>query len=287
MQTNAPHPSTGQNPLVTPVLKWAGGKRQLLSEILRRIPSEMTTYYEPFLGGGAVLFRLQPDRAIVNDSNAELVNVYATIRDNPDELLQLLAAHRNEPDYFYAIRELDRSPAYASLTGAERASRILYLNKTCYNGLFRVNRQGQFNAPFGRYRNPTIATPEVIHAVSRFLRRRDIRILNGDFADSVKGARRGSFVYFDPPYMPVSASASFTGYTQGGFNRNDQERLRDLCDRLTRKGVKFLLSNSATPFVLDLYKAYHIEQVGASRAINANAKKRGEVPEVLVRNYQP
>ncbi len=274
------------DPMIAPVLKWAGGKRQLLPEILRRIPSRFTTYYEPFLGGGAVLFRLQPARAIVNDCNAELVNVYHTIRDNPEALLALLAGHRNEADYFYAIRELDRTPAYASMSTVERASRILYLNKTCYNGLFRVNRLGQFNAPFGRYRNPTIAIPDNIRAVSRYLNRRDVRMLNTDFADAVKGARKGSFVYFDPPYMPVSDSANFTGYTQGGFTRADQARLRQTCERLTRNGVRFLLSNSATPHVLDLYRDFHIEQVGATRAINTNPDKRGEVMEVLVRNYR-
>lgn len=273
--------------LVAPVLKWAGGKRQILQHILKQIPEEFSTYYEPFLGGGAVFFDLQPQKAVVNDINEELVNVYTVIRDNLEELIEDLKKHKNERDYFYAIRELDRDKEkYRELSNVERASRIIYLNKTCYNGLFRVNRQGEFNAPFGRYKNPNIVNERTLRAVSNYLNKAKVTLRCGDFEGVVKGIRKGSFVYFDPPYDPVSDSANFTGYDKGGFNRAEQVRLKMLCDELDARGVRFLLSNSATDFILELYKDYHITIVRANRAINSRGDKRGKVDEVLVKNYQ-
>lgn len=276
-----------KNKLVAPVLKWVGGKRQLLPEIEKYIPNKFSTYYEPFLGGGAVLFHLQPSKAVVNDVNQELINLYQVIKDNVEELIKELEKHKNEQDYFYEIRELDRDKEkYDSLTNIEKASRIIYLNKTCYNGLFRVNQQGEFNTPFGKYKNPNIVNEATLRAVNIYFNKANITFKSGDFEETVKGIRKGSFVYLDPPYDPVSNSANFTGYDKGGFNREEQSRLKKLCDNLNNKGVSFLLSNSATDFILDLYKDYKIEIVQAKRAINSQGHKRGEVDEVLVRNYE-
>jgi len=276
-----------KNQLVLPVLKWAGGKRQLLQEIIKHIPDKYSTYYEPFLGGGAVLFELQPSKAVVNDINEELMNVYLVIRDHVEELIESLRKHKNEAEYFYKIRELDRDKnRYNQLSNVEKASRIIYLNKTCYNGLFRVNSQGQFNVPFGSYKNPNIVNETTLRAVSNYFNKAEISFKCGDFEEAVKGARKGSFVYFDPPYDPVSDTSSFTGYDIGGFDKEEQIRLKELCDKLNKKGVKFLLSNSATDFILDLYKDYNITIVQANRAINSKGNKRGKVDEVLVKNYE-
>ena len=275
------------NKLVVPVVKWAGGKRQLLSEIKRYIPRDFSTYYEPFLGGGAVLFDLQPLKAVVNDINEELINVYKVIQNNVEELIQDLRKHVNEEEYFYRIRELDRNEEeYSKLTNVQRASRILYLNKTCYNGLFRVNSAGQFNAPFGRYKRPNIVNEDTLRAVNQYFNEADIKFMCCDFEKAVESISKGDFVYFDPPYDPVSDSANFTGYAKGGFNREEQIRLKKLCDKLDSQGVKFLLSNSATSFITELYKDYHIEIIQAKRAINSKGNERGEVDEVLVRNYE-
>lgn len=276
-----------KNSLVLPVLKWAGGKRQLLSDINKYIPKHISTYYEPFIGGGAVLFDLQPNKAVVNDVNEELINVYRVIRDNVEELIVDLNTHENTAEYFYYVRSKDRDEeVFASMTDIEKASRIIFLNKTCYNGLFRVNQAGEFNSPFGRYSNPNIVNATTLRAVSKYFNKNKITFKNMDFADALKGIRKGSFVYFDPPYDPVSDSSSFTGYARGGFDRTEQVRLKRLCDRLDARGVKFLLSNSSTEFILDLYKGYRIELIKAKRTINSKGDSRGDVKEVLVRNYE-
>ncbi|RYD03639.1 hypothetical protein N752_18875 [Desulforamulus aquiferis] len=215
------------------------------------------------------------------------MNVYQVIKYDVESLIKDLAKHKNQPEYFYQIRELDRDKEkYSRLTQVEKASRIIYLNKTCYNGLFRVNRAGEFNAPFGKYRNPNIVNEITLRAVNNYFNKAKITFLNGDFEDVVKGIRKGSFVYFDPPYDPVSSSANFTGYDKGGFNRAEQERLKKLCDTLNNKGVKFLLSNSATDFIKHLYRDYRVEIIQAKRAINSKGELRGEVDEVLVRNFE-
>ena len=269
-----------------PFLKWVGGKRQLISEIDPLLPKRISTYYEPFVGGGAVFLHRQPSKAVINDYNDELVNVYETIRDDIDELISDLATHENDPDYFYKIRALDRQEGFDELSKVKRASRIIYLNKTCFNGLYRVNSSGEFNTPFGRYKNPNIINEPVLRAVSDYLNNNDITFKSGDFEDALKGIRKGAFVYFDPPYDPVSKSSNFTGYVQGGFDDNEQIRLSEVCHKLNSKGIKFLLSNSATPFIKDLYKDFNIIEVGATRSINSVGSKRGEVMEVLVRNYE-
>lgn len=275
-----------KNQLVAPVVKWVGGKRQLLGEILPLLPQHFTTYCEPFLGGGAVLFALQPSKAIVNDLNGDLMAVYETIRDDVDPLILDLKKHENASAYFYTIRDLDRNKeAYQALSKVERASRLIYLNKTCFNGLFRVNSSGEFNSPFGHYKNPNIVNEPVLRAVNKYFASSNITFCNEDFAVTLDRVGKGGFVYLDPPYDPVSDTANFTGYNRGGFDRNEQIRLKECCDALTRRGIKFLLSNSATPFIQELYQDYTISIVQAKRSINSDGTKRGAIEEVLIRNY--
>jgi DNA adenine methylase len=275
-----------KNQLAQPFLKWAGGKRQLLPQIRQYVPDKIKTYYEPFIGAGAVLFDIQPKNAVINDVNVELVNVYNTIKYNVDELIEDLKKHENTSEYFYAIRDLDRQNEYEHLTSIERASRVIFLNKTCFNGLFRVNSQGQFNVPFGKYKNPKIVNESVIRAVHQYLVSNDVTILNTDFEKVLETAKRGDFIYLDPPYDPVSNTSSFTGYSLDGFNKDDQRRLKYTFVELDKRGCKVLLSNSATDFIKDLYDGFIIEIVSASRNINAKASGRGKIDEVLVRNYE-
>lgn len=275
------------NELCKPFLKWAGGKRQLLPTIRKRIPENFSTYYEPFVGAGAVLFDIMPSKAVINDANKELINVYKVIKNHIDELIRELKGHINEEEYYYDVRKLDRREDYKDMSPVKKASRILFLNKTCYNGLFRVNQKGQFNVPFGRYKNPNIVNEDVLRAVHNYLNNNNIKILNTDFEDGIKYMRKEAFVYFDPPYHPISDTSSFTGYTTDGFDADDQRRLKYLCDELNDRGCRFLLSNSSAELILDLYNEddYKIEYVDANRCINSVAKSRGEIEEVLVRNY--
>lgn len=274
------------NELVAPVVKWVGGKRQLIKQIAPLIPKTYPTYCEPFLGGGAVLFHLQPKHAIINDANSDLIELYEVIRDSVEELIESLSGHENSADYFYNIRALDRDKKqYAALSPIDRASRLIYLNKTCYNGLFRVNNAGEFNTPFGAYKNPNIVNAVTLRAVSKYLRENDIILNNGDFAHVLKNLPERSFVYLDPPYDPVSDSSAFTGYTSIGFGRNEQIRLRKYCDELNERGIRFLMSNSDTEFIRDQYSNYIIDTVQAVRNINSRGDRRGNVSEVLVHNY--
>lgn len=281
-----------KNKLVMPVLKWVGGKRQLLSEIKKYMPkiNKNSTYYEPFVGGGAVLFEMQPDKAVINDINRDLIDVYKVIKDNVEDLIKELKKDKysNTSEAFYDIRELDRQPKkYNNLTGIQKAARILYLNKTCYNGLYRVNSIGEFNSPFGRYKNPNIVNEVGLRAVSKYFNDADITFLSGDFESTVKGIKKGSVVYFDPPYAPISKTSNFTGYNESGFGEEQQERLKKLCDKLTDKGIHILLSNSDCDFIRELYhdtEKYEIISVKAKRAINSVGDSRGEVSEVLIKN---
>ena len=276
-----------KNNLVTPVLKWVGGKRQLLDTLRPLLPKTISKYCEPFVGGGAMLFDLQPKKALVNDINSDLILVYTVIRDNVDELIQRLEQFENTSEMFYSVRDWDRDlEKYEALSDVERAARVIYLNKTCYNGLYRVNNAGEFNAPFGNYKNPNIVNAPVLRAVNAYFNAAEITFSSVDYAELLKNVRRGTFVYLDPPYDPVSDTSSFTGYARGGFTRDDQIRLRECCDELNRRGVRFMLSNSATDFIREQYAAYHITTVQAKRAINSVASKRGDVDEVVVRNYE-
>ena len=276
--------------LARPFLKWAGGKRQLLPEIRKHFPREFGTYFEPFVGAGAVLFDLQPPSAVINDANEELINCYHVVKSNPDELIRLADEHeRNDSkEYFYQLRELDRTPDLGRLSPEARAARILYINKTCFNGLFRVNKDWQFNAPYGkRDKTPQVGDPTVVRAVSRYFNEAQVEILSGDFRDAVASAREGDFVYFDPPYDRPPKSTAFTGYASGGFGREEQKALKILCDELTRSGCHVLLSNSDTDFVRELFrnrKRYTVHEVKARRSINSVGAARGEVKELLIFN---
>jgi DNA adenine methylase len=282
---------TASNPL-KPFLKWAGGKRQLLPEILsKHLPPDFASlspkqYFEPFIGAGAVLLALQPSRATIGDQNAELVNCYQVIRDRLPELIDALQEHRNEAEYYYQVRQWDRQDDFDRRDEVVRAARIIFLNKTCYNGLFRVNNQGQFNVPFGRYRNPKILDTEALKAIHDYLRSAQVHINQGDFQETVRSAQAGDFVYFDPPYDPLTATASFTSYGAGGFDQAAQIRLRDIFVELHQRGCWLLLSNSDTEFIRELYDGFAICSIDATRAINSNPLKRGKISEVLIKNYE-
>lgn len=267
-----------------PFVKWVGGKTQLLPELVKRVPGDINRYYEPFVGGGALFFRLQPHRACLTDSNPALVNLYTVIRDKVDELVKDLDKHIYDEEYFYKIRSVDRTAEYEHWTDVQRASRFIYLNKTCYNGLYRVNSKGQFNAPFGRYTNPTILDSENLYACHAVLKKTVVEV--SDFYNIRRRVRPNDFVYFDPPYAPLSATAKFTSYTQNGFDVDTQYRLRDLCRALDKRSIRFMLSNSSASLILDLYAEFNIELVYATRSINSNVRKRGKVPEVIVTNYE-
>jgi DNA adenine methylase len=286
-RTSNPGITLRRNDLLQPFLKWAGGKRQLVPEIRKYIPHKFKLYFEPFIGAGAVLFDLQPQTALINDANEELINCYRVIKEDPEGLIAHTRQHRNTKEYFYRLRSLDRAPEFKSLSTVDRASRIIFLNKTCYNGLFRVNSQGQFNVPFGKYANPVIVDEIVIRAASRFFNEAQVQISNDDFEVALSGAGRGDFVYLDPPYDPLSDTSSFTGYNLNSFGRDEQRRLQRVCDDLTRRGCKVLLSNSATEFIRELYSdtsRYTIVEVEANRNINSVGTSRGKISELLIFN---
>jgi DNA adenine methylase len=266
-----------------PFLKWVGGKTQLLPELSTRIPCHIDNYFEPFIGGGAFFFYLQPPIATIVDINEELINTYKVIKEQPEELIEDLKKHIYNPEYYYQIRNIDRSSEYKFWSDVERASRLIYLNKTCFNGLYRVNSKGQFNTPIGKYKNPKIVDETNLKVCSRVLQ--NTQIIHGSFLEIERLVNSDDFVYFDPPYAPLNATSNFTGYNQHGFDESMQLILRDLCLRLDAKNVKFMLSNSNTPLILDLYRDFKIDFVYATRAINSKAEKRGKIPEVIVTNY--
>jgi len=264
-----------------PFLKWVGGKTQLLDRIGPHLPDEIDRYYEPFVGGGALFFRFGPSTATLGDANPELVHCWSIVRDEPDALIEALRVHVYEKDYYYSVRALRPE----DLPPIERAARTVFLNRTGFNGLYRVNKSGGFNVPFGRYKNPLICDEENIRACSRFLQETDLRC--GDFEAVVKGASEGDFVYFDPPYIPMSATANFTDYRPGGFGRPQHDRLAKTMERLARRGVKVVLSNSDAPGVRGLYEGLKapnlkVHVVRATRSINSKATRRGKVNELLV-----
>ena len=272
-----------------PIIKYPGGKTQLLPEIYSRLPPKLQdiSYYEPFLGGGSVALRLMSGIItkdfVISDVNPELMMMYRVVKDNPQELIDILNQHPNDPNHYIEVREWDRDPnAFAQYSDIERAARLIYLNRTCYNGLFRVNSKGQFNMAFGSYSNPTICDSQTILDVSTFLNRSGVTLSCGDFQMVLKGIRNPAmtFAYLDPPY-----DETYTSYTSGGFGKQDQRRLKDVCDDLNSKGVKFMLSNSKTDYILNLYSSYQIDTIKAKRSINRNSAGRGSVDEVIIRNY--
>ena len=265
------------------MLKWVGGKRQLLPELLARLPQSFNAYHEPFVGGGALFYELTAQGRItgacLSDANPSLIDVYMGLRDCVDEVIALLRGHVYEREHYYRIRAL--RPETLSLP--ERAARVIYLNKTCYNGLYRENRRGEFNVPLGRYKNPTICDEPNLRAASRALQ--GVDIARRHYSTVLNYAQPGDFVYFDPPYHPLSATANFTAYDRRGFGPDDQRQLRDVFARLAKRGVAAMLSNSDTPFIRELYDGFVIDQVFVARAVNSKASGRGKVAEVIVGNY--
>ena len=296
--------------MARPFLKWAGGKRQLISEIEARLPSdidECSSYVEPFIGGGAVLFHLLESRRFdevhISDLNPELVLCYRTLQEDADEVIKHLSKmiesypseQEDRKESYYAIREdwnsdVGKIPSLSKTRMAKRTAQTLFLNKTCFNGLFRVNRKGEFNVPIGSYVNPSFPASEDLLEVQKALQ--GITIHEAPFEECESWVSKDSFVYFDPPYRPLSDTANFVSYAKGDFNDQDQERLATLFRELDQKGAKVLLSNSdpkntvpEDDFFDDLYSGFTIDRVEANRAINSNPDRRGAITELLIRNY--
>lgn len=272
-----------------PFLKWVGGKGQLLPALLERIAlvGKISGYHEPFIGGGALFFALRAggslpeDRVFLSDTNPNLLDAYLGVRDAVDEVIARLLSHKAKhgEEHYYAQR------AAVPRHVAGRAARIIYLNKTCYNGLYRENSKGGFNVPMGRYKNPGICDEENLRAASAALQ--GVNIARRDFRTVLDHAKKGDLVYFDPPYWPVSATSSFTAYAKDNFGEQDQRDLAAVFSALAKRGVKVLLSNSDTPFVRELYRDFPIDTVLATRNVNSRADRRGKVNEVLVRSFGP
>lgn len=272
-----------------PFVKWAGGKRQIIDKLKEYVPDEFGVYYEPFVGGGALLFELSVGKAIINDSNKELMNVYNVLCDENKFKKMCGVLNRYEvehsKDFYYEIRNKDRNKnTYNKLSDYTRAARTIYLNKACFNGLYRVNRKNEFNVPFGKKNQVNTYDGSNLITVSNYLTMNDIKIMSVDFEDAVKEAKRGDFVYFDPPYD--SDTKTFNSYTEEGFGKDEQKRLARVFKELDKRGVYVMLSNHNTVLVNELYKGYNIHKIEAKRNINANGKKRGNVEEVIITNYE-
>jgi DNA adenine methylase len=266
-----------------PFLKWVGGKRQIIEALLDHVPAlgRASTYHEPFVGGGALFFALRHSRAMLSDNNERLVRTYKGVRDRVEDVVKLLRQYKrkHDPDFFQHMRQkqVDELQDDAAV-----AAWMIYLNKTGFNGLYRVNSRNMFNVPLGRYENPAICDEANLRACSRALQ--GVDIAHRDFTTVLQHARKGHFVYFDPPYVPLSATSSFTGYTADGFGPSDQERLRDVARELKARGVHVLLSNSGAGFVREIYaEGFELQEVQASRQVNCNAKGRGKIKELLIR----
>jgi DNA adenine methylase len=269
--------------VAAPVVKWVGGKTKLLPELLSRMPTQFGRYYEAFAGGAALFFRVAPERAVLNDSNPDLVRLYTTIANDVGAVIRRLEIHRqkhgeHDERHYYATRERWNED-HTAWPDADRAATFIYLNKTCFNGLWRVNRSGDFNVPIGRYADPPICVPDALRAAQRVLSRAVLRC--GSYDAAVADAKAGDFIYFDPPYDPVTPTANFTSYTAGAFGPEHQRALADCARTLVARGCKVMLSNSDTPYVRSLYKGFRVERVKCPRAINSNAAKRGDVDEVI------
>lgn len=271
-----------------PFTKWTGGKRQLLPVIRELMPKTYNRYFEPFVGGGALFFDLAPKDAVINDFNAELINCYQQIKDNPQELIEILKVHQeyNSKEYYLDLRSADRDERIDMMSEVQRAARILYMLRVNFNGLYRVNSKNQFNVPYGRYKNPKIVDEELIYAISVYLNNNQLEIKVGDFEKAIVDVRTGDFVYFDPPYIPLSETSAFTSYTHEGFSFADQVRLRDAFKRLSDTGAYVMLSNSSSALVEELYKDFNIHYVEATRTNGAKSSSRGKISEIIVTNYE-
>lgn len=276
-----------RGPLPRPVIKWAGGKTQLLPHLLAHVPASVGHYREPFVGSAALFFELwragRIKNATLSDVNSELIGLYKVIRDNVEGLIACLREHEHgkfDPAYFYTVRHWDREPTWQHRPAVERAARLIFLNKTCYNGLHRVNRRGQFNVPWGRYTDPCVCDAPNLRAASTALANVELRV--GDFKTALQDADDGDFIYLDPPYVPVSATASFTAYSTHSFGAAEHRELAATFAELVARGCRPLLSNSDTALVRELYKSFEIELVHARRAINAQREGRGPISELIV-----
>lgn len=268
-----------------PILKRAGGKRQLLEHLSKFIsPEDLKghTYFEPFVGGGALLFYFCPEKAVINDVNSELMLMYSVIKEKPNELIEQLKIFKNGyPNNYESIRSMDRNPEeFKKSSSIVHAARFIYLNKTCYNGLYRVNSSGFFNVPIGKYKNPNIINENRIKKISDYFLNNKIKIKNTDFTKAVSTAKKGDVIYFDPPYD--YENTGFTTYSAEGFCKEDLIRLKKLCDSLIKKGCKVIVSNNDTEFVNKLFENYTIEHIGAKRFINCDGKKRCCAKEVII-----
>jgi DNA adenine methylase len=268
--------------MAKPFVKWAGGKTQLIEEILARRPAEFDRFVEPMVGGGDVLFSVLPKQSLISDINSELINAYIQIRDNVDEVINHLSEFEQNADTYYSVRAADRSESIADWTPGRLAARTIYLNKLGYNGLYRVNASGQFNVPYGKRTN-VIFNADELRSSSRALA--SCSIMTGSYLDLEQQILPQDWVYLDPPYVPLDETSRFTEYTAGGFSWDKHIELKGFCDRLTERGIKFLLSNSHTRQVLELYSQYNISVVFAKRSINADGSGRGRIPEVIIANY--
>jgi DNA adenine methylase len=266
-------------------VKWVGGKSRLLGQLSPLLPPgvALMRHVEPFVGGGAMFFARRPSRALLCDVNPALIGTYEAVRNDTEALIERLEHLAREHDARAYYRTRERYNRARKLPETERAAMFIYLNKTCFNGLHRVNRKGEFNVPMGSYTAPRIVDADALRAAGRELKHATLSCTG--FESLLSTARPGDFIYFDPPYEPVSETASFTSYAQSGFDRQDQLRLRDVFAALDQRGCKLMLSNSDVPFIRDLYRGYQLDTVAAGRAINSNVKKRGPVSEVVVRNY--
>ena len=273
---------------IRPFVKWAGGKRQIIDKLIKYAPKKFNKYYEPFVGGGAFLFELEPKYAVINDYNIELINVYNCIKDKNKykKVLKILDDYeiKNSKEFYYEIRNMDRDKSlYNKLSDIEKCARTIYLNKACFNGLYRVNSKNEFNVPFNQKEKVNTYDKDNVELISLYLRNNDITILNGDFEDAVKSAKANDFIYFDPPYD--SDTDTFTSYTNNGFNRDDQIRLSEVFKKLDKKGCYVMLSNHNTKLINELYRDYNIHVIMAKRNINSNGKGRGTIEEVIITNY--
>ena len=273
---------------ILPLLKWVGGKRQILGELISLMPSTYNTYCEPFLGGGALFFALHPSKAIVNDINEELINFYEVVRDDHQALLDIISEYQAKDceEFFYEIRALDRDVEnFKKTSKVVKAARTFYLNRTCFNGLYRVNSKGFFNSPYGKPICKFIIDTDRFVAMSTYLKEHNITLCSNTYEYVLDKLKKGDFVYLDPPYDRVSTT-SFTSYSKYDFTQADQHRLRLACDKLNERGVKFMLSNAPTDFIVEEFKDYHKSFVSASRIVNSKVEGRGKVKEIIVRNYK-
>lgn len=274
---------------MSPVVKWAGGKRQILEKLKANMPEQFNNYFEPFIGGGALLFALAPKHATINDVNQDLLAIYICLKD--DELYRLmldeLDRHENNhcEEYYYEVREWDRNPKFELEPLWKRAARTIYLNKSCFNGLYRVNAKGYFNVPSAKKEKVVTYSKENMEEIHGYFRTDNVTILSGDFVEATRNAREGDFVYFDPPYDIWEDKESFTAYSKFDFNKDDQRRLAQCFKDLTNRGVKCMLSNHNTVFINKLYDGFNIQIIQAKRMINATASGRGAVEEVIITNY--